>query len=79
MVLFSRRFWNSVISLDRRVAAAVANCDSAAQRFKVSGVALTQDSRAEFHLEFCESLAELRAALNELRQFQERHLGIPRE
>jgi hypothetical protein len=79
MALFSRRFWNSVIRLDRRVAAADANCTSAVERFQVSRVVVSNDARAEFHLELCEALAELRAAISELRQFQERNLADPKE
>jgi hypothetical protein len=73
MALFSRRFWKSVIDLDRRVANAVTQYDSAASRFRASRTAVSDSARAEFHLEFCEAVAELRVALRDLRTFQERN------
>jgi hypothetical protein len=73
MALFSRRFWHSVIGLDRRVAAAVANCDIAMARFRISRTLVSHQAHSEYHMELCEALAELRVALNELRAFQERN------
>jgi hypothetical protein len=73
MALFSRRFWKSVIDLDRRVAKASAHCDSTVARFRTSRTLISAAAHAEFHLEMCEAVAELRAALRELRAFQERN------
>lgn len=72
MALFSRRFWHSVISLDRRVADAVASCDAAMARFRISRTLVSHEAHCEYHMELCEALAELRVALSELRAFQER-------
>lgn len=73
MTIFSGRFWNSVISLDRRVAAASKEYDSAVARFRVSRDLLSPGAHAEFELELFEALAELRSALRDLRSFQERN------
>jgi hypothetical protein len=73
MALFSRRFWNSVIKLDGRVANAVADYDSAVKRLLTSRVAVSKEARVEFHLEVCEAVTELRAALNDLREFLDRN------
>jgi hypothetical protein len=72
MALFSKRFWQSVMSLDRRVANAMANCDAAVARFRVSRTLISHEAHHEYHMELCEALAELRVALSELRAFQER-------
>jgi hypothetical protein len=73
MALFSRRFWKSVVDLDRRVANAAAQYDSAAKRFRTSRTTVSTAARAEFHLELCEAVAELRVALRDLRAFQDRN------
>jgi hypothetical protein len=73
MALFSRRFWTAVILLDRRVTLATANYESAAVRFRTSRTLVSPAARDEFHLELCEAIAELRAALGELRAFVDRH------
>ncbi len=73
MALFSRRFWHSVIGLDRRVAEAVAHCDVAMARFRISRTLVSHQAHSEYHMELCEALAELRVALSELRAFQERN------
>ena len=72
MALFSRRFWHSVIGLDRRVAEAVASYDVAMARFRISRTLVSHHAHCEYHMELCEALAELRVALGELRGFQER-------
>jgi hypothetical protein len=72
MALFSQRFWQSVISLDRRVVDAVANCDAAMARFRISRTLVAYEAHREYQMELCEALAELRVALSELRAFQER-------
>jgi hypothetical protein len=71
MALFSRRFWHSVISLERRVASAVANCDAAMARFRISRTLVSYEAHSEYHMELCEALAELRVAISDLRAFQE--------
>jgi hypothetical protein len=78
MALFSRRFWNSVIQLDKKVTAASATCDSAIRRFRVSRKLIVDESRMEFHHDVCESLAELRIVVRELREFQDRHASSSR-
>ena len=78
MALFSRRFWNSVIQFDRKVTRASAACDSAIRRLRVSRTVIADESRLEFQHDVCESLAELRIVIRELRQFQDRHASSPR-
>lgn len=73
MVLFSRRFWNTVIAHDRRLASAANDYDVAVRRLRASSACVTQQAQTEFLMEFCEAIRELRGALSELREFQRRH------
>lgn len=70
--VFSRRFWAALLELDRRVVTSMSAYEAAVRRFSVSRRTLSESSQREFHLELCESVAELRAALRELRALERR-------
>jgi hypothetical protein len=69
---FSRRFWTSLLQLDRRLDTARRSYEGSLQRYRASARAVAGEARDEFHLELCESVAELRAALKDLRALQKR-------
>jgi hypothetical protein len=73
MPTFSRRFWQSLITHDRRLAQASSKYEVAAGRLRASGSCLTKDAQLEFRLELLESVVALRGAVTELRQFTQRH------
>jgi hypothetical protein len=69
---FSRRYWQSLLALDRRVGNAMQAYEGAVRRYRTSSRVVAAGARAEFHLELCEAVAELRAALRDLRDWSDR-------
>jgi hypothetical protein len=72
MALFSRRFWNALVTHDRRLKVASTGYEEAARRFRTSRHCLNDDGQLEFRIEFLEAVKDLRDAVVELRQFQSR-------
>jgi hypothetical protein len=72
LAAFSRRFWTSLLNLDRRLDAARRAYEASLRRYRASARAVAGEARQEFHLELCESVAEMRAALKDLRALQKR-------
>lgn len=76
---FSRRYWQALANLDRRVGTALSAYEAAARRFRASITAVSAQARAEFHMELVEAAAQLRLALRDLAALQERRTkGTPR-
>jgi hypothetical protein len=73
MSLFSRRFWNALISHDRRLIEASTEYEQAANRFRTSLDCMTHDAQLEFRIAFLDAVKDLRDAVGELRAFQSRH------
>lgn len=70
MIPYSRRFWTSLLRLDHQMARSMRGYESAMRRYKASIAAVAAPSREVFHMELCEAVAEVRAALKELRMLE---------
>jgi hypothetical protein len=68
----SRRFWRSVLALNAGIVTAVDSYYEASTRLHSSRKCLTSDAQTEFMLEYCEALAEVRAAVSEMYALQRR-------
>ena len=72
---FSRRYWQALNNLDRRLGTTLSTYESAARRFRASLTAVSAEARAEFHMELVEAIGELRLAVRDLVALQERRNG----
>lgn len=70
--MLSRRAWKQLIAHDRRLVGACKDFDNAAGRFRASRHSVTGAAQTEFRIEVMEALRNLRSALIQLREFQDR-------
>jgi hypothetical protein len=68
----SRRFWRLVLAQNARIVAAVDRYYEASARLHSSRKCLTSVAQTEFMFEYCEAVAEVRAAVNEMCALQSR-------
>jgi hypothetical protein len=72
LIPYSRRFWSSLLRLDHQMEGSMKAYESAMRRYQTSTAAVAAPARAVFHMELCEAVAEVRAALKELRMLEKK-------
>jgi hypothetical protein len=72
LIPYSRRFWSSLLRLDHQMEGSMRAYEAAMRRYQTSTAAVAAPSRAVFHMELCEAVAEVRAALKELRMLEKK-------
>lgn len=75
LISYSRRFWSSLLRLDRHMESSMTAYEAAIRRYQTSTAAVAATSRVVFHMELCEAVAEVRAALKELRMLEKKALA----